>query len=138
MAIKNVPVEDLIVPRCTASCPAGVDVPRYIRAVRNQKYDEALAVLREKLPLPTVCADACFAPCEDNCAYRQFGDPIAIRAIKRAATDGALICLREYIAPVDSCVAWPRSLKRDHQLEAKLVKMDRVLGYTFVCAKVKK
>jgi len=87
MAIKNVPVEDLIVPRCTASCPAGVDVPRYIRAVRNQKYDEALAVLREKLPLPTVCADACFAPCEDNCAYRQFGDPIAIRAIKRAATD---------------------------------------------------
>jgi NADPH-dependent glutamate synthase beta subunit-like oxidoreductase len=34
-----------------------------------------------------VCADACFAPCEDVCAYRQFGDPIAIRALKRAAVD---------------------------------------------------
>ncbi len=79
--------KDFIVPRCTAACPAGVDVPRYIRAVRDGLYDEAVAVLREKLPLPTVCADACFAPCEDVCAYRQFGDPIAIRALKRAAMD---------------------------------------------------
>jgi NADPH-dependent glutamate synthase beta subunit-like oxidoreductase/NAD-dependent dihydropyrimidine dehydrogenase PreA subunit len=64
-----------------------VDVPRYIRAVKDQKFDEAVAVLREKLPLPTVCADACFAPCEEVCAYKQFGEPIAIRAIKRAAMD---------------------------------------------------
>jgi NADPH-dependent glutamate synthase beta subunit-like oxidoreductase/NAD-dependent dihydropyrimidine dehydrogenase PreA subunit len=78
---------EFIVPRCTDACPAGVDVPRYIRAVKDGKYDEAVSVLREKLPLPTVCADACFAPCEDVCAYRQFGDPVAIRAIKRAAVD---------------------------------------------------
>jgi NADPH-dependent glutamate synthase beta subunit-like oxidoreductase/NAD-dependent dihydropyrimidine dehydrogenase PreA subunit len=84
---KRVPVKDLVVPRCTDACPAGVDVPRYIRAVKDQKFDEAVAVLREKLPLPTVCADACFAPCEEVCAYKQFGDPIAIRAIKRAAMD---------------------------------------------------
>jgi formate dehydrogenase (NADP+) beta subunit len=79
--------KEFAVPRCTAACPAGVDVPRYIRAVRDGLYDEAVAVLREKLPLPTVCADACFAPCEDVCAYRQFGDPVAIRALKRAAVD---------------------------------------------------
>ena len=78
---------EFIVPRCTDACPAGVDVPRYIRAVKDGKYDEAVSVLREKLPLPTVCADACFAPCEEVCAYKQFGDPIAIRAIKRAAVD---------------------------------------------------
>ena len=84
---KRVPVKDLVVPRCTEACPAGVDVPRYIRAVKEQKFDEAVAVLRERLPLPTVCADACFAPCEEVCAYKQFGEPIAIRAIKRAAMD---------------------------------------------------
>ncbi len=78
---------EFIVPRCTDACPAGVDVPRYIRAVKDGRYDEAVGVLREKLPLPTVCADACFAPCEEVCAYKQFGDPIAIRAIKRAAVD---------------------------------------------------
>ena len=79
--------EDFVIPRCTATCPAGVDVPRYIRAVQDGLFDQAVAVLREKLPLPTVCADACFAPCEDVCAYRQFGDPLAIRALKRAAVD---------------------------------------------------
>ena len=87
MAKRYVQREDFIVPRCTDACPAGVDVPRYIRAVRDRNFDEAVAVLRERLPLPTVCSDACFAPCEDVCAYRQFGDPIAIRAIKRAAVD---------------------------------------------------
>jgi len=87
MAKRYVQREDFIVPRCTDACPAGVDVPRYIRAVRDGNFDEAVAVLREKLPLPTVCADACFAPCEDVCAYKQFGDPIAIRALKRAAVD---------------------------------------------------
>ena len=87
MGTLRVHRKDFIVPRCTDACPAGVDVPRYIRAVRDGKYDEAVAVLREKLPLPTVCADACFAPCEEVCAYKQFGDPIAIRAIKRAAVD---------------------------------------------------
>ena len=84
---KRVPIEDLVIPRCTEACPAGVDVPRYIRAVKDGEFDEAVSVLREKLPLPTVCADACFAPCEDVCAYKQFGEPIAIRAIKRAAMD---------------------------------------------------
>ncbi len=79
--------KDFITPRCSAACPAGVDVPRYVRAVRDGRFDEAVAVLREHLPLPTVCADACFAPCEDVCAYKQFGDPIAIRALKRAAMD---------------------------------------------------
>ena len=87
MEPRRVERKDFILPRCTAACPAGVDVPRYIRAVKEKRFDEALAVLREKLPLPTVCADACFAPCEERCAYRQFGDPIAIRAMKRAAVD---------------------------------------------------
>ncbi len=87
MEPRRVERKDFVVPRCTNACPAGVDVPRYIRAVKEKRYDDAVAVLREKLPLPMVCADACFAPCEEVCAYRQFGDPIAIRAIKRIAVD---------------------------------------------------
>ena len=89
MTTNRVPRKDFIVARCMRSCPAGVDVPRYIRAVRMGKFDEAVAVIREKIPFPFVCADACFAPCEDACAYKQFGDPIAIRALKRVAVDRA-------------------------------------------------
>jgi len=87
MDSRRVLRSDFAVPRCTAACPAGVDVPRYIRAVKDQSFDQAVSVLREKIPFPVVCADACFAPCEDECSYKQFGDPIAIRAIKRAAVD---------------------------------------------------
>jgi len=87
MKTYRVPREEFIVPRCSQACPAGVDVPRYIRAVKEGRFDDAVAVLRERLPLPTVCADACFAPCEDACAFQQYGDPVAIRALKRAAVD---------------------------------------------------
>lgn len=98
---RFISTENLIIPPCMEACPAGVDVPRYIRAVKNRKYDEAVAVLREKIPFPVVCADACFAPCEDICAYRQFGDPVAIRALKRTAVDkgGELWKKNKKVAP---------------------------------------
>jgi NADPH-dependent glutamate synthase beta subunit-like oxidoreductase len=87
MKTLKIPRKDFITPLCNSACPAGVDVPRYIRAVKEERYDDAVAVLRERLPLPTVCADACFAPCEDACAYKQIGQPVAIKALKRAAMD---------------------------------------------------
>lgn len=87
MSSIRVPRKDFVIPPCANACPAGIDVPRYIRAVRDGRYDDAVAIVRERIPFPTVCADACFAPCEDECAYRQIGDPIAIRALKRAAVD---------------------------------------------------
>ena len=87
MSERQVLSEGFIVPACVSACPAGVDAARYIRCIKAGRYDEAVAVIREKIPFPTVCADACFAPCEDACAYQQYGDPIAIRALKRAAVD---------------------------------------------------
>ncbi len=79
--------KELMLTRCVEACPAHIDVPRYIRNIKEGDFAQALAVVREALPLPTICADACFAPCEGACAYRQYGDPIAIRALKRAAAD---------------------------------------------------
>ena len=87
MTYRRVLRKDFVTPPCAAACPAGVDAARYIRCVKAGKYDEAVAVIRENIPFPTVCADACFAPCEDACAYKQLGDAIAIRALKRAAVD---------------------------------------------------
>ena len=77
----------LIVPPCKDACPAGVDAARYIREIKLGRPGQSLAVIRERIPFPAVCANACFAPCEDACAYRQYGDPIAIRALKRVAVE---------------------------------------------------
>ncbi|MFZ5648512.1 MAG: FAD-dependent oxidoreductase [Bacillota bacterium] len=72
---------------CREACPAGVDVPRYIRRIREGKYSEALAVIRESIPFPAVCGYACAHPCEARCARVQYDDPVAIRLLKRAAAE---------------------------------------------------
>jgi len=87
MKEKHVPREQLTVAPCRETCPAGIDVPRYIRCIKEGKFDEALAVIRERIPFPSVCGYACYSPCEAKCGNRQFGDPIAIRALKRAAAE---------------------------------------------------
>ena len=72
---------------CQKACPAGIDVPRYIRAIAAGKFDESLAIIRESIPFPSVCGYACFAPCEIGCGKGQFDEAVAIRALKRAAAE---------------------------------------------------
>lgn len=72
---------------CQRACPAGIDVPRYIRAIAAGRFDESLAVIREAIPFPSVCGYACFAPCEIRCGKGQFDEAVAIRALKRAAAE---------------------------------------------------
>jgi len=68
---------------CTSACPAGIDVPRYVQLIAEGKFDESLAVVREKLPFPSVCGRVCFHPCEDECHGNWLANPIAISALKR-------------------------------------------------------
>ncbi len=72
---------------CKHTCPANVDVPRYIRYIGKKRYKDAYNVVREKIPFPFVCGRVCFHPCETKCRRGQIDDPIAIRALKRVATD---------------------------------------------------
>jgi formate dehydrogenase beta subunit len=73
---------------CRLACPVGIDVPRYIRLIGDGKYAQAAAVVREKLPLASVCARICHAPCEIKCRRGTLRDnPIAILALKRFAMD---------------------------------------------------
>jgi putative selenate reductase YgfK subunit len=72
---------------CQAACPAGVDVPRYVRHIRDGQFGEALAVVRERIPFPLVCGHACFHPCEAQCGRRQYDAPLAIRMLKRVAAE---------------------------------------------------
>ncbi|TET40080.1 MAG: FAD-dependent oxidoreductase, partial [Dehalococcoidia bacterium] len=93
-------IDETVVAPCTEACPAGVDVPRYIRLIGNGKFAEALAVVREKIPFPTVCGYICLHPCEAKCLRDQLGGSIAIRALKRfiAERDTGLWRLESKIA----------------------------------------
>ena len=72
---------------CSHICPAGIDVPRYIRFIAEGKPAEALAVIREKIPFPAVCGLVCFHPCEAKCRRGQLDEAIAIRMLKRFAAE---------------------------------------------------
>lgn len=77
--------------RCKYACPARVDVPRFIRFIRQKKYAEAVAVIRESVPFAAVCSLICEHPCEAEGACRR-GDldqPVAIRALERFAVERA-------------------------------------------------
>ncbi|MEW6070179.1 MAG: NAD(P)-binding protein, partial [Candidatus Thermoplasmatota archaeon] len=72
---------------CTNACPAGVHAQGYIALISQGKFKEALALIREKNPFPAICGRVCHHPCEDECNRKELEEPIAIRALKRFASD---------------------------------------------------
>jgi formate dehydrogenase beta subunit len=70
---------------CSQACPSHIDVPRYVKYIGEGKPDEALAVIREKIPFPSVCGRVCFHPCEAKCRRTEVDQPISIRVLKRWA-----------------------------------------------------
>jgi len=80
----------LTIAPCKKACPAGVDVPRYLRLIAAGQYANALSVIRASLPLPAVCGYVCPGPCEDMCHLAHAAAaPEAIRTLKRFVTDQA-------------------------------------------------
>lgn len=75
---------------CTAACPAGIHVKSYVSLIAEERFEEALRVVREHCPLPGVCGRVCTHPCEAACQRGNFDEPIAIRALKRFVADREL------------------------------------------------
>lgn len=82
------PMVDKISP-CEKACPLGADVPSYVIAIAQGKFDDALAVIRQTNPFPSICGRVCHQPCEAECNRKLIDEPIAIRGLKRAAVDYA-------------------------------------------------
>jgi NADPH-dependent glutamate synthase beta subunit-like oxidoreductase/NAD-dependent dihydropyrimidine dehydrogenase PreA subunit len=78
--------EDLRAP-CQAACPVGTNAGLYVSLIAEGRYDEALRVASEPNPFPAICGRVCTAPCETVCRRGEFDAPIAIRDLKRFATD---------------------------------------------------
>ncbi|MBT8340656.1 MAG: 4Fe-4S dicluster domain-containing protein, partial [Desulfatitalea sp.] len=65
--------EEDIVP-CRTACPINIDIPAYLRLVAQGSNEQALAVIREKVPLPGVLGRVCIHPCEANCRRGQVNE----------------------------------------------------------------
>jgi NADH-quinone oxidoreductase subunit F len=51
------------------------------------KYEQAVEIIRERNPFPAVCGRICIHPCEFKCRRGELDEPVAIRSIKRFASD---------------------------------------------------
>ena len=74
---------------CVELCPAHVDVPGYISLVGEERYDDAIRLIRKDNPFPSVCGLVCEHPCETHCRRTIVDSPLNIRGIKRFAVDPA-------------------------------------------------
>jgi len=72
---------------CRLACPAGLNVQGYVQMVGQGKYEEALKIIMEDLPLPGVLGRICPHNCEDACRRSEVDSPVAIRNLKRLASD---------------------------------------------------
>ncbi len=72
---------------CVLACPAGVNVQGYVQLIKQEKYKEAVKLIMERLPLPGVLGRVCPHPCEAQCRRLEVDEAVAIRDLKRFATD---------------------------------------------------
>ena len=72
---------------CMDKCPAHIDTPKYVEEIKNYQYGEALATIRENMPMPSVCGRVCPHPCETACRRKNVDDSINIMVLKRTASD---------------------------------------------------
>lgn len=79
--------DTMVISACQHACPAGIDVPNYVAAVALGKYEKAVDIIRERNPFPAVCGRICIHPCEFKCRRGELDEPVAIRSLKRFASD---------------------------------------------------
>ena len=72
---------------CISACPAHMHIPEYILAIRDGDYEKAVNTIYETNPMPEMCGKVCTRRCETVCAQSKTGDAVAIRWLKRFATE---------------------------------------------------
>ena len=69
---------------CQLACPAGVDIQGYVALAALGKHRDAIALVKERNPLPAVCGRVCTRPCEvTGCRRALLDASVGVDYIKR-------------------------------------------------------
>ncbi len=85
--LLHVNLQDDALAPCRQTCPAEIDIPRYIHHIRNGNYAAAVSTIRERNPLLLSCGRVCPHPCEDDCRRGIEDEPVSINQLKRFVAD---------------------------------------------------
>jgi glutamate synthase (NADPH/NADH) small chain len=74
---------------CVSGCPVGIDIPSFVRAIRDGDFDKAIAIIRESNYLPGITGRVCpqEKQCEARCTLGKRFEPLAIGRLERFAAD---------------------------------------------------
>ncbi len=72
---------------CKVECPAHINVQGYIQLIKKKEYLKAVNLIRERNPLSAICGRVCNHPCESKCTRNSIDSSVAIRLLKRFASD---------------------------------------------------
>ncbi len=99
----DLPLTDCYVAPCTAACPIGQDVPGYIALTAAGRYEEAVAQILDRNPLPNITSYICDHQCMYNCTRMDYEESVQIREMKKVAmTKGFEGYLKKYRPQVPS------------------------------------
>jgi NADPH-dependent glutamate synthase beta subunit-like oxidoreductase/Pyruvate/2-oxoacid:ferredoxin oxidoreductase delta subunit len=72
---------------CASTCPAGIHVQGYVALIAQGRFREAINLIREAMPFPSVCGRVCNHYCEMNCTRGRVDESVNIMALKRFVAD---------------------------------------------------
>ncbi len=76
-------------PRCVEGCPVEINIPAFIKEIKEGNFIEASIILKDKNSLPAICGRVCPQEnqCQVQCVLGKMGDPVAIGRLERFAAD---------------------------------------------------
>lgn len=77
--------------KCIKGCPVSIDIPGFIKEVKEGKFAEAYKVIGKSSALPAVCGRVCpqESQCEGLCIRGIKGEPVSIGKLERFVADWA-------------------------------------------------
>jgi len=72
---------------CMDACPIHLDIPGYVECVKEGRFQDALDIIRTRLPVPGVVGRVCVRPCEEHCRRLILDKPVSIKYLKRFVAD---------------------------------------------------
>ncbi|MBQ7435848.1 MAG: FAD-dependent oxidoreductase [Oscillospiraceae bacterium] len=82
---------------CKTACPAHIAIQGYIKLAKEGRYLDALKLIKQDNPFPSVCGYVCNRRCEDACTRGALDKALAIDEIKKFIAEQDLKSEERYI-----------------------------------------
>ncbi len=72
---------------CISVCPSGLDIPKYLEEISEQRFTQSLATIRQSICFPGTLGRVCVRPCESSCRRTNVDESLSIKYLKRFVAD---------------------------------------------------